>query len=170
MLLRICLVETYLELKMKSSGNFSLELDERDMAKLKAIVRQFGEVDGNKAVMASLSKGMEVIVRKGKSNLQNKKTGNLKKSLRRKQVKKWSSVYGGFRRGKGGGNHAHLIDRGTDKRYTKKNKYRGSVFKKGTYTGNRFWTKAVMSEAPKAMEKTMSVIGNELGKIIAKNK
>lgn len=155
---------------MKSSGNFSLELKQEDMAKLKSIIKHFGEIDGNKAVMASLSKGMGIIVKKGKSNLHNVKKGNLKKSLRRKQVKKWSSVYGGFRRGKGGGNHAHLIDRGTDKRYTKKNKYRGSVFKKGTYTGNRFWTKAVMSEAPKAMEKTMSVIGNELGKIIAKNK
>lgn len=163
-------METYLELKMKSSGNFSLELDERDMAKLKAIVRQFGEVDGNKAVMASLSKGMDVIVRKGKSNLQNKKTGNLKKSLRRKQVKKWASVYGGFRRGKGGGNHAHLVDRGTEKRYTKKGYYRGTMFKHGPNTGNRFWTKAVVSEAPKAMERTMSVINKELGKIIAKNK
>lgn len=155
---------------MVSSGNFTLELKKEDMAKLKAIINGFGDIGGNKAVMTALSKGMEVIVKKGKSNLHNVKKGNLKKSLRRKQVKKWSAVYGGFKRGKDGGNHAHLIDRGTDMRYTKKHQYRGTVFKNGPYTGNRFWTNAVLSEAPKAMVKTMEVINQELGKIIVKNK
>ena len=100
-------------------GDFKFEFDEEDIATFRAVVQEMGEIDGSKAVMNSLSRGMALITRQGKANLDtsnHQKTGNLKRSIRRKQVKKWVSVYGGFRKGKGGGNHAHLVDRGTDER------------------------------------------------------
>lgn len=166
-----------------TSGNFTFTLNKKDVECLKQIVREVGEVDGNKAVMNSLSRGMSLITRQGKTNLSasNKtKTGNLKRSIRKKQVKKWKSVYGGFRKGKDGGNHAHLVDRGTDKRFTlndytdklgrfyRKGQKRGSVSKDNPNTGTLFWTRAVESKGPQAMEKTMNVIYKELDKITRK--
>lgn len=152
-------------------GDFKFEFDAEDIATFRAVVQEMGEIDGSKAVMNSLSRGMALITRQGKANLDtsnHQKTGNLKRSIRRKQVKKWVSVYGGFKKGKGGGNHAHLVDRGTDERWTKKGAYRGSVSKGSPNTGSMFWTRAVESKGPQAMEKTMNVIYNEMNKIIRK--
>ena len=154
-----------------SKSDFKFEFNENDIATFRAVVQEMGEIDGSKAVMNSLSRGMALITRQGKANLDSSnhvKRGNLKRSIRRKQVKKWVSVYGGFRKGKGGGNHAHLVDRGTDDRWTKKGYYRGSVSKGRPNTGSRFWTKAVESKGPQAIKKTMNVIYNEMGKIIRK--
>ena len=158
--------------KMASRG-FTFTFDRRDIAALENIVSDLEDVDKRKAIMNSLSRGMALITRQGKSNLDSanhQKTGNLKRSIRRKQVKKWVSVYGGFKKGKGGGNHAHLVDRGTDERWTKKGAYRGSVSKGSPNTGSMFWTRAVESKGPQAMEKTMDVIYKEMEKIIRKNR
>jgi hypothetical protein len=156
-----------------SDFKFKFEFDESELQAFKEIIVTLGEIDGSKAIMNSLSKGMALITRQGKSNLNSSnktKTGNLKRSIRRKQVKKWVSVYGGFKRGPGGGNHAHLVDRGTTKRYTRKGKYRGSISKDNPNNGSLFWTKAVESKGPQAMEKTMKVIYDEMNKIINKHK
>ena len=168
-----------------AEGNFKFEFDEEDIKYLQGILAGFGEIDGSKAIMASLSKGIAKIIRKGKSNLaasNGEKRGNLKKSFRKKQVRKWVSAYGGFRRGKGGGNHAHLIDRGTDERFTKepytdklgrtypKGMKRGSISKNNPNHGTKFWTRAVEGTGPSAMEHTMNVIEKELVKIINKKK
>lgn len=157
-----------------AEGNFKFEFDEEDIKYLQGILAGFGEIDGSKAIMASLSKGIAKIIRKGKSNLaasNGVKTGNLKSSFRKKQVKKWVSAYGGFRRGKGGGNHAHLIDRGTDERWQKKTgRYTGSISRKNPNHGTNFWTRAVEGTGPGAMEHTMNVIEKELVKIINKKK
>lgn len=168
-----------------ASRGFTFTFDRRDIAALENIVSDLEDVDKRKAIMNSLSRGMALITRQGKANLDtsnHQKTGNLKRSIRRKQVKKWVSVYGGFRKGKGGGNHAHLVDRGTDERFTK-NSYtdklgrtypsgmkRGSVSKGRPNTGSMFWTRAVESKGPQAMEKTMDVIYKEMEKIIRKNR
>lgn len=157
-----------------AEGNFKFEFDEEDIKYLQGVLAGFGEIDGSKAIMASLSKGIAKIIRKGKSNLaasNGVKTGNLKSSFRKKQVKKWVSAYGGFRRGKGGGNHAHLIDRGTDERWQKKTgRYTGSISRNNPNHGTKFWTRAVEGTGPGAMEHTMNVIEKELVKIINKKK
>ena len=156
-----------------AKGEFKFEYNKSQMAALEAITRGFGTIDGNKAILNSLSKGIQRVTQEGRKNLissGNKKTGNLLKSIRKKQVKKWMSVYGGFRKGKGGGNNAHLIDRGTKKRKTSAGYNRGSVFKKGPYTGTRFWTNAVLRRGPEIMNTAISVIYNEIAKIIRKKK
>lgn len=156
-----------------ANGNFTFEINERDWAALQKAIYGLSKIDGNQAIMNSLSKGMLKLTTKGKTNLTasgNKKTGNLLKSIRRKRVKKWMSVYGGFKRGKGGGNHAHLIDRGTNKRWTKKGYYRGSVSKDNPNKGNMFWTNAANTEGPKIMQVTMNTIYKEIDKIMRKKK
>lgn len=153
-------------------NNFKFEFDEEDIKYLQGVISAFGEIDGSAAIMKSLSLGIAKIIRKGKSNLaasNGVKTGNLKSSFRKKQVKKWVSAYGGFRRGKGGGNHAHLIDRGTDERWQKKTgRYTGSISRKNPNHGTKFWTRAVESTGPGAMTHTMDIIYRELEKIINK--
>lgn len=151
-------------------GDFTFIIDKGDWNYLKSIVSGLDEIDGNQVILNSLSKGMQLINNQGKANLavSNKtKTGNLKQSIRRRQVKKKMSVYGGF--GKGG-NHAHLVDRGTKDRYTKKGYYRGSVSRRKPNHGTLFWTKAVESKGPLMMEKTLKVIYKEMDKIIRRNK
>lgn len=160
-----------MRVKTMPKGDFIFDFDKEQLQKLIDAVGSLSEVDGSQAIMNSLSQGMGIIISKGKSNLassNNTKSGNLSRSFSRKRVKKWMSVYGGFKRGSGGGNHSHLVDRGTDERWTKKGYYRGSVSKGRPNTGSMFWTKAVETQAPKAIQKTMDVIYKEVEKIMIK--
>lgn len=157
-----------------AKGNFTFEINKQDWETLQAAVQGLNKIDGNQAIMNSLAIGMRQLTAKGKSNLTS--AGNIKKgylihSIGVSRMKKWMSVYGGFRRsGAHRGNHAHLIDRGTENRYTKKGYYRGSVSKGRPNTGSRFWTKAADVEGPKIMEKTLNVIYKEVEKIMRKKK
>ena len=45
-----------------------------------------------------------------------------------------------------GGNHSHLVDRGTKRRYTKSGAYRGIM------PGNRFWTDTEKTEEARALQ------------------
>ena len=172
-----------MRVKTMPKGDFIFDFDKEQLQKLIDATGELSQVDGSQAIMNSLSQGMGIIISKGKSNLassNNTKSGNLSRSFNRKRVKKWMSVYGGFKKGPGGGNHSHLVDRGTDERWTKKGYtdklgrtyraglYRGSVSKGRPNTGSMFWTKAVKTEAPKAIQKTMDVIYKEVEKIMIK--
>lgn len=173
MLSRIQLVEAYLVIRRfkMASGDFRFIINKQQWAALQAAVKDMEKIDGNQAILNSLSVGMKQLTQKGKNNLNienHVKTGNLRRSIGQSKQKKKMSVYGGFKRGKGGGNHAHLVDRGTTKRWTKKGYYRGSVSKNAPYTGSKFWTKAVESEGPKIMDRTMIAINKEIEKIIRK--
>ena len=100
-----------------------------------------------------------------------KKTGNLSKSFKTSSSKKKVVAYAGFSRsGIHKGNHAHLVDRGTVKRWTKKGYYRGSVSKNQPQKGTNFWTDSVMAQGPKAMENLKDTIYNELAKITNRTK
>ena len=148
---------------------FSFEFDKNDFVHLNHICNNLSHIDTNQAIMNSLSQGMDLITRQGKANLRarNKsKTGNLYGSISKKRVKKLVSVYGGFKRsGTHKGNHAHLVDRGTTHRWTKKGYYRGSVSAGNPYSGTRFWTDAVEAKGQQAMNKVNSIIHKELEKI-----
>ena len=180
-----------------ASGDFRFIINKQQWAALQAAVKDMEKIDGNQAIMNSLAVGMKQLTAKGKTNLNSEghiKTGNLKRSIGQFRQKKKMSVYGGFKRGsKGGnnadggfkkgskgGNHAHLVDRGTTHRWTKKGYidrlgrkyppglYRGHVSKTSPYSGSKFWTKAVESEGPKIMDRTMKAINKEIEKIIRK--
>lgn len=157
-----------------ANRDFTIGFDETQLIAFLNSLQGMEGVDKIDAIMNSLSKGVGLITRQGKSNLSSRnksKTGNLKKSFGKKRVKKWVSVYGGFRRSGGfKGNHAHLVDRGTDERWTKKGYYRGSVSKGKPNTGSNFWTDAINSKAGAAMDKTKSVLKTEMEKIISRNK
>lgn len=153
---------------------FTFELDEKDYQTLQRMLTGVGSVDQRKAILASLLQGAKAIAKAGKSNLKSKnkkKTGNLLGSINTKAIRKIVSAYAGFKRsGARKGNHAHLVDRGTAKRWTKKGYYRGSVSKTAPYTGSMFWTTAVQSQGPMAIKKVTDVIYDELHKITSRKK
>lgn len=120
-----------------------------------ALVNDLKEVDQNKAIRRGLKKGADVFKRAGRRNLSqrnNEYTGNLRGSIIAKVSRKGLSAYSGFNRspkvtekqGIPQGNHAHLVDRGTKKRYTKKGYYRGIM------PASYFWTDARRDEEDKA--------------------
>ena len=152
------------------NSDFTFVIDEGDYAKLQRILYGMSEVDQQAVVQTALRMGMQRIVLAGKSNLSmknKKKTGNLSKSFSIRANKKKAYTLGGFRRPAGA--HAHLIDRGTDNRWTKKGYYRGSVSKGSPNIGSSFWTTAVMTEGPKAQAGLMDAIYDALDKIIRRN-
>lgn len=159
---------------MKGNGDFSFELSEADYQMLQKMLGDIQNVDNRKAILASLLQGAKAIARAGKSNLKSKnkkKTGNLLGSINTKAIRKIVSAYAGFKRsGSKRGNHAHLVDRGTTKRWTKKGAYRGSVSKGAPYTGSMFWTTAVKTQGPDAIRRVTDVIYSELAKITSRKK
>lgn len=152
--------------------DFTFELSEHDYRQLQGILSNISDVDKRKAILNSLLQGAKAIARVGKSNLRSsnkKKTGNLLGSINSTALKKYMSAYAGFKRkGARKGNHAHLVDRGTAKRWTKTGQFRGSVSKSAPYTGTLYWTRAVNSEAPTAMSRVTDVIHDELYKITSR--
>lgn len=157
------------------AGNFTISLNQRDYAALQKKFTQAAKIDKHHTIKSALDEGISYIKNAGKSNLaaRNKVvSGNLKRSLS-KRVKK-SAAYAGFKRAtagkKGGGNHAHLIDRGTDKRYTRKGAYRGSISKGNPNVGSSFWTDAVMIEGPRAENTLMNGVYETISKIMDNRK
>lgn len=154
--------------------DFTFELDEKDYQALQNMLAGIADVDKRRAIMGALLQGAKAIAKVGKSNLRNrnkKKTGNLLGSITTKAIRKVASAYAGFKRsGARKGNHAHLVDRGTAKRWTKKGAYRGSVSKRAVYTGTQFWTSAVQGEGPAAIKRVTDVIYDELDKITSRKK
>ena len=158
------------------AGNFTITLNERDYQALQKKFTQAAKIDKHHTIKSALDEGISYIKDAGKSNLaaRNKVvSGNLKRSLS-KRVKK-SAAYAGFKRSTknnkiGGGNHAHLIDRGTDKRYTRKGAYRGSISKGNPNVGSSFWTDAVITEGPRAENTLMNGVYETISKIMDNRK
>lgn len=150
----------------------SFTFSEREFAMLQKILGDISDVDKRQAIINTLRIATKNIVAGGKRNLASrnkKKTGNLSKSFKTSSSKKKVVAYAGFSRsGANKGNHAHLVDRGTVKRWTKKGRYTGSVSKNQPRKGTNFWTDSVMAQGPKAMENLKNTIYNELAKITSR--
>lgn len=157
------------------AGNFTITLNERDYQALQKKFTQAAKIDKNHTIKSALDEGISYIKNAGASNLASRNkvvTGNLKRSLS-KRVKK-TAAYAGFKRAtagkKDGGNHAHLIDRGTVKRYTRKGYYRGSISRGRPNTGTSFWTDAVETEGPRAERTLMDGVYETISKIMNNRK
>lgn len=153
-------------------GDLTIELNERDYREVRRRLMVLDDIEKREAISKALRAGMGVIVSQGKANwamtdLHTDRKDYLKKSFSTKlttRKKVGKAAYGGFKRPKGAA--AHLVDRGTKKRYTKEGAYRGSVQKRGEYTGSRFWTKAVETKGPEAVSKLMETVKNEISRIM----
>jgi len=75
----------------------------------------------------------------------------------RNGTKSMTGIRVGFKRP--GGNVAHLVDLGTEERYTKTGAYRGRI------KGSHFWTDTKEQYAPKAMDIMLDAIDSAIKKI-----
>lgn len=149
-----------------AKGDLTIQLDKVSYQRFMNIVNMLENVDQGPAIKNALSQAIKVIVEAGKANLKlrnGEKTGNLKKSFTKTVKTKRAAAYAGFRRSSPGkriqgANHSYLVDRGTVSRHTAKGYNRGSVSKSAPNTGSKFWTDAVETQGPAAMNRLMDAI------------
>ena len=167
-----------------AKGELTLELDEKDLARMNGILNGLSQIEREAVVQKGLQEGVRIFIKQGKSNLKRtlsksphnvamarkmaaKRGGGLAKSFTTSTKRKAISGYAGFRRSTGGG-ISHLVDSGTNPRWTSKGYYRGSVSKGNPKTGSRFWRTAVQSKGTEALNELMDSIKKSVNTIITR--
>lgn len=132
------------------------EIKQIDREAVNYLVRNLENFEKDKAVKAGLGAAGNVFKAGGASRLKVRMksgsrgvTGNLLRSITVRPKKSKPGVLIGFKQGKGGGSHAHLIDRGTTDRFWKTRKKKST----GRVIGNSFWTDTEAQDYPQAMDK-----------------
>lgn len=165
-----------------AKGDLTLEIDSKTWHKAEMMLYKMGELHQNHVIDKAL-RGGQYIFRRLATDKYNraigrtsKATGKLIRSIKvdiKKSIEDAKSNQG-FR---GGAGHvAHLVDRGTKARYTKKGAYRGIMYKgrKTKYytpTGDRlkgFWSKANKKGEIHARYTVLHILHNEIRKIYNK--
>ena len=146
-------------------GDFSATVDSHDYVKIMNLLSDLSYLEKEAIIAKGIQEGLKIIVEQGKQNLSNSGTkvrkGNLKSSFKVLLKKKDLKGYGAFKRPQG--NIAHIIDRGTQKRSTKKGANRGMV------KGNYFWTNAVKDKKEKAQQELMDSVIKSVENIMKRN-
>lgn len=146
------------------------EIKQIDRDAVNYLVRNLQDFDKDKAVKDGLKDAGKVFLSGGKTRLRQRMksgsrgvTGNLLKSFQVKVKKNKPGVLIGFKQGKRGGSHSHLVDRGTKARFYKtKLGNRKSV---GSVKPNAFWSDTKMQDYPKAMDSLYSGIERAVNRI-----
>ena len=122
-----------------ASGEFTIDIDRADLMAALKTLSNLSEFDRREIVAKALKDGGQVIMNQAKRNMMangHVKTGALRKSAGTTIIRKSGElkVHGGYKKTKHrpnnksiGGAAAHLLDRGTTDRYTRKGAYRGRV-------------------------------------------
>lgn len=149
-----------------ANGSLSITMDKADYKILAAKLEQLERIERNAAVGKGLRKGEQVIINQGKQNLRarNKRvTGKLAGSFATQLRASKAYIAGGFKRPAGA--VSHLVDRGTEERWTKSGAYRGSVSAGNPNNGSMFWTDAVNEKGQEALEVLADEINKEIERI-----
>lgn len=136
------------------------------------LVRGLDNFEKDKAIKEGLRKGGNVFKTGGrrrlKSSMRNSRgvTGNLLSSFHVRVKRQKLGMLVGFRRSTrnmqiGGGNHAHLVDEGTDKRYWKTRGRKST----GRMTATRFWSDTKIQEWDSASSKIFEGIESAVERI-----
>lgn len=143
-----------------------------DRERVISAISQLKDIDKDKAVKKGLGEAGRVFVTGGKGRLRERMksgskgvTGNLLRSFQVKVKRSKPGVLIGFKRGVNGGNHVHLVDRGTDKRYwkTRSGKYVGKV------NANRFWSDTEEQDYKNAIDRLYEGVESAVIKIQNRN-
>lgn len=143
-------------------GNFTFQLEGLD--NLLEKVEALKDPKVAQSVRSAMRQGGELLKARGLARLSMSngvKTGALRSSIKI-EIKR---IRGGGMKLKVGfnkdGHHAHLVDRGTKDRYTKKGAYRGRA------TGSYFWTNTRNANQPEVAEKILNEYKNEIVKVLS---
>lgn len=113
-----------------------------DRDRVFASIESLVYIDKNKVLKKALGKAAGILVKEGRVALKSKhkkKTGNLFRSISYIQKRRKIGALAGFSRKKGG-NHAHLLDKGTKERYTRSGRYTGKM------VASNFWSDTVAAK------------------------
>lgn len=118
-------------------------------------------------IRAGLRDASKMLMERGKSNLRarmksgsNGVTGNLLRAFIYKiKTKNRGSLIGFDYSSEGKGSHAHLVDRGTTERNTRRGYSRGKI------EGNKFWTDVNNNDTDRAMNMVARAIQSAIAKI-----
>ena len=166
-----------------AEGGLTITIDQHDWQKMQTALDALENIEQQAAIQRGLQEGLRIISNQGKTNLKNrlsteawnitmrnrmasKRGGGLQNAFSTQIKKKKGKGYAGFTNK---GHHAHLVDRGTAKRWTKKGAYRGSVSKGNANQGNMFWTDAFRTEKDKAGQALMDTVYTCINQIIERN-
>ena len=142
------------------------EITQIDRDAVNYLVRNLEDFEKDKVVRGGLGAAGAVFKTGGQRRLKERMkrrggvTGNLLGSFKVRVKRKRPGVLIGFRQGKSGGNHAHLIDQGTTDRY-----WRTPRKATGRVVGNAFWTDTRSQDYPQAMDKLYAGIERAVNRI-----
>ena len=167
-----CEQDYWNENKTIMAGELSIFLDEGEYQRLLNAIAKLNDIEKDAVVSRALQEAGNMIKKQGQSNLQNSlsrepqnvrmRKGNLQKSFKTKVYKKKGKAHIGFTKK---GHHAHLVNFGTMKRWTKKGAYRGSVSKDSPMTGSRFWSRAFEQKKTQAGREIIDSVIKSVKKI-----
>lgn len=151
-------------------GQFKFSLNEAEYQAVMRKLSELSKVEQKGIIKSAMKQAGNILITAGKASFlerNKKKTGNLYRSFTSQYKKKNSGILIGFRRGKGLGNHAHLINYPTKERYTKKGYYRGRIA--GTENGKTgatyFWSDVVQVKGNQAMDNLMQAVFDAVNEI-----
>ena len=149
-----------------------IEIKHIDRESITYLVNRLDDFEKDKVIKQGLKAGGNVFKAGGKRRLRSSMksskgvTGNLLRSLHVKTKRQKLGVLVGFRRSNknmisGGGNHEHLVDRGTKKRYWK---IRGKK-SVGIMPANRFWSDTESQDGNEAINKVYEGVERAVNRI-----
>lgn len=130
-----------------------IEVKQIDIESIAYLVRSLENFEKDKAIKRGLLDAGNVLKSGGKQRLRERLKdkkggkGNLLRSFQVRVKRNKPGVLAGFRRGKAGGNHAHLVDRGTKQRFTKSGESRGRM------PANSFWSDTENQDSAKVIDR-----------------
>ncbi len=153
------------------NDELNLEIELLNLPSLVNTLNRLGSLAQTKEVSEGLKKSAQYLIRKGKLKLKQRMksgtkgvTGNLLRSFRFRIKSENRGVLVGFKYGKNGGNHAHLVSEGTTDRYTSKGYFRGKVLRKQGF-GNKFWSDTRKQDSNSALRLTMTQIQQAINRL-----
>lgn len=155
-------------------SDFKFTVSEAEYQALIRKMEELADVDKKPVLRKAYKSGGQILIKAGKSSFlekNKKKTGNLYRSFTSKMKKKNRGILIGFRRGVGLGNHAHLIDKGTTYRFTKKGYYRGKIddASNGKTGKTFFWSNVVQMKGEDAMKRIVDAVYDAIEEIKNRN-
>lgn len=145
---------------------------EIDRENIENLVKGLDDFEKDKAIKSGLRSALNIFRVRGRSNLRErllrhgKQTGHLMNSFTTRIKRRKLGGLAGFDRP--GGNHAHLVDAGTQRRYTTGRRGTRKGMYRGVMPGNRFWQDAEQSESQKAMNALYAGIQRAAARIDAR--
>ena len=147
--------------------NDEIQFDVQGLDDVLTAFNYLNHILDKREIRAGLKDASKMLMEKGKENLRTRMksgpsgvTGNLLRAFRFKiKSKNRGSLIGFDYSREGKGSHAHLVDRGTSERKTRRGYSRGKI------EGNKFWTDVNNNDTERAMNMVARAIQSAIAKI-----